>query len=102
VEELYSLLPLLAIVVLFWLLILRPAQKRQRQTAAMQAALQPGDRIMLSSGIFGTIVRLDDDRAGIRLAEGVEVEVIRAAIGGKDERSVAPEPGAEPGPTGGV
>ena len=82
--DLAAFLPLLAIAVLFWLMVIRPASRRQKETLRMQAGLQVGQRVMLASGIFGTIVSLTDDRATLAIATGVEVEVVRAAISGVD------------------
>lgn len=85
--ELASFLPLVAIALLFWLMVVRPASRRQKAVARLQADLQPGQRVMLSSGIFGTIRSLADDRAIIEIAPGAEVEVIRAAIGAVEQPS---------------
>ena len=79
--ELVSFLPLVAIAVLFWLMVVRPASRRQKELARVQSALQPGQRVMLSSGIFGTVTGLVDDRVRVEIAPGVEVEVVRPAIG---------------------
>jgi preprotein translocase subunit YajC len=84
--EYASLLPLLALLVLFWLLVIRPASRRQKAVQKMQAEVTVGQRVMLASGIFGTIQRLDDDRVHLEIAPGVEVEAMRAAISGVDER----------------
>ena len=93
--EIVSLLPLLAIVLLFWLMVVRPASRRQKDMVRLQQSLQVGQRVMLSSGIFGTIRSLTDDRARVELAAGVEVEVVRAAINAVDEPTAAPEPTVE-------
>lgn len=79
--ELVSFLPLVAIALLFWLMVVRPASRRQKQLARIQAELQPGQRVMLSSGIFGTVTSVVDDRVKVEIAPGVEVEVVRPAIG---------------------
>jgi preprotein translocase subunit YajC len=81
VSELASLLPLVAIALLFWLLIIRPASRRQKDQARMQSALNLGDRVMLTSGIFGTVTELADDRLEVEIAPGVVVTVARGAIG---------------------
>ena len=78
--ELVQLLPLVLIVLLFWVMVVRPASRRQKELARLQASLQPGQRVMLSSGIFGTIRSLTDDRARVEVASGVEVEVVRGAV----------------------
>ena len=82
--ELASFLPLIAIVALFWLLVIRPASRRQKNLSRMQSSLEPGNRVMLSSGIFGTIRRIVDDRVHVEIAPGVEIEVVRGAIGSVD------------------
>ena len=79
-DSLVSLLPIIGIALLFWLLIIRPASKRQKATAQLQASVQPGNEVMLSSGIFGVVENLDDDRVRLRVADGVTVQVARGAI----------------------
>jgi preprotein translocase subunit YajC len=92
VTELVSFLPLVAIALLFWLMVVRPASRRQKQLARIQSEVQPGQRVMLTSGIFGTVRSVTDDRVRVEIATGVEVEVVRPAIG-----SVEPAGGDEPG-----
>ena len=103
-SELASLLPLLAIAVLFWALMIRPAQRRQRELRQMQSSLAVGDEVMLTSGIYGVLRSLDDERISVELAPGVVVEVIRGAVGQKvsppaesstsepDEHDAGPDP----------
>ena len=79
--EYASFLPIVAIALLFWLMVVRPASRRQKAVARLQADLQPGQRVMLTSGIYGTIRSLADDRARVEIAPGTEIEVVRAAIG---------------------
>ena len=88
--ELVSVLPLVASAVLFWLMVVRPASRRQKQMARIQSALEPGQRVMLSSGIFGTVTGVVDDRVHVEVAPGVVIEVIRPAIGSVE---AADEPG---------
>jgi preprotein translocase subunit YajC len=81
VESLASLLPLVGIALLFWLLLIRPAQRRQRETLRMQSAIAVGDEVMLTSGIFGTVQAVVDDRFEVEIAPGVVVTVARGAVG---------------------
>jgi preprotein translocase subunit YajC len=92
VEGLAGLLPLVAIALLFWLLIIRPASRRQKDQVRMQSSLNLGDEVMLTSGIFGKVTELTDDRLMVDIAPGVTIRVARGAIG-----SVVPtdEPEAE-------
>lgn len=71
---------LAAMVLVFWLLIIRPQQRRQKATADMQGSLSLGDEVMLTSGLFGTIADLTDDRVMLEVAPQVTVKVARAAI----------------------
>jgi preprotein translocase subunit YajC len=80
VAELVSLLPIIAIALLFWLLIIRPQSRRSRALAELQSGLNPGDQVMLSSGVFGVVDTLTDERVHLRIAEGVTIEVARGAV----------------------
>jgi preprotein translocase subunit YajC len=73
-------LPLLLLVVIFWLLIVRPARARQRAFLQTQSELTSGDKVMLASGIFGEIVSIADDTAQLRIAPSTVIEVKRQAI----------------------
>jgi preprotein translocase subunit YajC len=90
--EIVSFLPLVAIALLFWLMVVRPASRRQKEVARLQAGLQVGQRVMLSSGVFGTVRSLTDERVRVEVAPGVELEVVRAAIGSL-EATETPETG---------
>lgn len=80
-EGIVSLLPLVAIALLFWLLIIRPASRRQKDQARMQSAINVGEQVMLTSGIFGTVTGMDDDRLSLEIAPGIVVSVARGAVG---------------------
>ena len=76
-----TLLPLIAIALVFWLLIIRPQSRRQRELRAMQSSLSVGDEVVLTSGIHGMVRGVDDDVAQVEVASGVTIRVARAAIG---------------------
>ena len=96
--QLASFLPLVAIALLFWVMVVRPASRRQKAVAQLQSDLQPGQRVMLSSGIYGTIHSLADDRARVEIAPGTQIEVARAAISVVDTPTAehAADPADEP------
>jgi preprotein translocase subunit YajC len=77
---LVELLPFAAIAAAFWLLIIRPSSVRRKAQAALVASLAPGQRIMTTAGVFGTLVSLDGDRASVEVAPGVVIEMLTAAI----------------------
>lgn len=91
-EALKAALPFVLLLVLFWLLVIRPTQRRQKALNLMRSRLKVGDRVILTSGIYGTIVAIDGDKTRLSLSEGVEVTVASAAIGSVEAASVeAPE-----------
>ena len=79
-NDVVAFLPLVAILALFWFMVMRPQQRRQREVVALQNSLEAGQRVMMSSGIFGTVVSITDDRARLQVAPGTEIEIARAAI----------------------
>jgi preprotein translocase subunit YajC len=96
VNDLAALLPLVAILALFWFMVIRPQQRRQKQVVALQQSIQVGQRVMMSSGIYGTMTSIVDDRARLEVAPGTVIEIARAAIAKVD--SPTHESGsAEPG-----
>lgn len=64
----------------FYFLLIRPQQKRTKQQQEMTNSLQPGTRVMLSSGVFGTIRHLGERQAIIEIAPGIEMTVIKQAV----------------------
>ena len=92
----YTTLIMIALMVFaFYFLILRPQKKRQQAIQATLNSLQPGSRVLLGSGLFGTIVSLGDRQAVLEISPGVELTVLKQAIvrtaTEADEDSVADE-----------
>lgn len=83
--DLAALLPLVAILALFWFMVIRPQQRRQKEVVSLQKSIQVGQRVMMSSGVFGTVVSLTEDRARLEIAPGTQIEIARAAIAKVDE-----------------
>src|SRR5215470_9950392 len=81
VVQLFPLLTLVALAVLFWLLLVRPQSRRQRELAHMQSTLEVGDEVMLTSGVYGMLRSLEEDVAQVEIADGVTIRVARGAIG---------------------
>ncbi len=79
-DWLAQLLFFAAIAAVFWLLLVRPNVRRQRQQVSMQESLQVGDQVMLTSGFYGTLRGLQDDRVEVELAPGTTVTVARGAV----------------------
>jgi preprotein translocase subunit YajC len=75
-------LPLILIMVIFYFLMIMPAQRRQKKVTQMLANLKNGDKVITNGGIYGTIVGLEDDALQLRIAEQVKIKVSRSAIAG--------------------
>ena len=79
---LVTFLPLVVIMVIFYVLLILPAQRRQKKTQGMLSALKTGDKVLTSGGIYGTIVGLEGEAVQLRIADQVKVKVARSAITG--------------------
>lgn len=80
-ELVSTLLPLIAIAAVFYLLIVRPQQRRARAARELRSALAPGDRVMLTSGIYATVRTIGGGtRATVEIAPGTVVEIETAAV----------------------
>ena len=77
---LLQFLPLGLIFVIFYFLLIRPARAKQKAMQSMLDALKPGDRVVTSSGMHGTVVALQDDIVQIRIAENVKVDFSKSAV----------------------
>lgn len=77
------ILPLFAVAMYF--LMIRPQKRRMREQSALQAALEVGDEVMLTSGVYGFITGFDEDHglAWIEVDDDVQLRVLRSAISGK-------------------
>jgi len=78
---LVSLLPFVLIIGVFYLLLIRPNQKRQSQWQDMLSKLKTGDRVTTSGGIRGVILSIKDDTIQLRVPpDNIKLEVVKSAI----------------------
>jgi preprotein translocase subunit YajC len=80
-----GLLPMLLIIGVFYVLLIRPQQKRQRELQETVASLKMGDRVVTTGGIIGTITTVRDTTFIIRSADKTMLEIRRSAVAGLDE-----------------
>jgi preprotein translocase subunit YajC len=64
----------------FWAIVMRPARVQQRRVAQLQADVAVGDEVIISAGIFGTVMALDDDRVQLQIAPGTVITVARQVV----------------------
>ena len=79
------MMPILLIILVFYFLIIRPQQKRQRQLQETIANLKIGDRIITSGGVIGVITTVRETSFLIRSADKTILEIARTSIAGIDE-----------------
>jgi preprotein translocase subunit YajC len=79
-----SFLPMILIIGVFYLLLIRPQQKRQRELQQTIAELKAGDRVVTTGGIIGTITTVRDTSLLIRSADKSILEIARSAVAGID------------------
>lgn len=75
-------LPLVAILAIFYFLLILPAQRQRKRTQEMLGALKSGDKVITTGGMYGTIVGIRDNVVQLRIADQVKVDVARNAIAG--------------------
>ena len=75
-----TIIPMVLMFGLAYLLLIRPIQKQRKEQQAMREALKAGDEVLTTGGLYGTISKLRDNRVHLRVADGVSVEVARAAV----------------------
>ncbi|HRY61452.1 MAG TPA: preprotein translocase subunit YajC, partial [Candidatus Fermentibacter sp.] len=78
--SLTSLLPIVAMVAIFYFLIIRPQQKQQKDLKSMRDALKKDDRIVTSGGIHGVVAAIKGEVVSVRIADGVKIDLDRSAV----------------------
>jgi preprotein translocase subunit YajC len=79
-QSLMNLLPLILMFVIFYFLLIRPQQKRQRAIQQMQANLKKGDKVITIGGLHGIIDSVDEDKVVIRAGDGSRLTYDRSAV----------------------
>ena len=79
-SPLMSFLPLIAIIGIFYFLIIRPQSKKQKETQRMLSALRKGDRVITVGGLHGVIQTIRENTVIVRVDENTKLEFNRAAI----------------------
>lgn len=81
--ELMRLMPLTLIFIVFYFLLIRPQQQRDKELEILRGGLQKGDRVLVGGGFLGTVVKIEGDKfVLVELTKGMSVKVLRSAIAG--------------------
>lgn len=79
-NPLTSLLPLVLIIVVFYLFMIRPQMKRQKDLKNYRESLQKGDKVVTTGGIYGKIADIKDQVVVIEIADNIRIKVDKSAI----------------------
>lgn len=82
-STLFAALPFILIFGLFYLLILRPQQRQNKQRDLLLKNLKRGDKVITSGGLHGRIINVEEEVITVEIAKGVNVQVSRANVSGK-------------------
>jgi preprotein translocase subunit YajC len=75
-----SFVPMLVVVLILYVLIIRPQQKQAKEHKAMVDNLKSGDRVLTQGGIYGTVAGMKGNVVQVKIADNVRVDVSRASI----------------------
>ncbi len=77
---LLGFLPLIAIFIIFYFLLIRPQSKRAKEHRAMVAALAKGDEVVTNGGVLGRVTEVGETFVTVEVAEGISIKVQRQAV----------------------
>lgn len=75
-----GLVPIVFMFVIFYVLLIRPQMRRQRQHESMVKTLKPKDKVVMSNGLYGTIVKVTDDDIVLEVSDKVHLRFQRSAV----------------------
>jgi preprotein translocase subunit YajC len=78
--QMMQIVLLVGMFALFYFLMIRPQQKRMKEHKAMITAVKRGDTVVLSSGVIGKVVRVEEAEVGVEIATGVTIKVVKTMI----------------------
>ena len=70
---------------IFYFVLIMPMKQKQKKLEEMTKTLKSGDKVVLSSGIFGTIVAVEDDAFALRIDQNTKIRVLKSAVAGRAE-----------------
>lgn len=82
----FQFIPLVLILGVFWFLIIRPQQKKKKEHLSMVDILKKGDKVVTNEGIFGTIIKVGDDRVTLEVSSKVQIQFERQQVARMDKK----------------
>jgi preprotein translocase subunit YajC len=74
------MIPMVLVFVIFYLLIIMPQRKKQKKHMEMVDQLKPGDRVITTAGIFGTIMGVQKDLIELKIASNTNIKITKSAV----------------------
>lgn len=78
--NLISFVPIILIFFVFYFLVIRPANKKQQEHEKLLGSIKKGEKIITSSGIFGTVMEVKENVMTIEIAPNVPIEILKTSI----------------------
>ncbi len=75
-----QLVPLLFVFLIFYVLMIRPQQRRMKEHQATIAAVKKGDQVVTAGGIRGKVVKVSDDEVEVEIAQGIKVRIVKSTL----------------------
>lgn len=86
-----AFVPLIFMFAIFYFLLIRPQQKKQKEQREMVANLKKGDRVITNGGIHGRITAVNDNTLTVEIADKVRVKVVRSNVSALSQPSLQPQ-----------
>jgi preprotein translocase subunit YajC len=93
---LQMIIPLAMVFAIFYFIVIVPSKRQQKKVQEFLDGLKVSDKIITTSGIWGTIMRLEEQNVQLQVADKVNIKVSRAAIGGYQGQPPVVETPAKP------
>jgi preprotein translocase subunit YajC len=93
-NPLAMMMPMLIIFAIFYFMLIRPQQRKEKERQKLIGGVKTGDRVIFSGGILGTVANVKDKTLVVKVADSVKVEILRGAVSNvldKDEKIGAEE-----------
>src|SRR5262245_17434737 len=89
-NPLVALLPFILIAVAMYFLLIRPQRRRMQEQRALASAIEEGDEVMTTAGIYGFVTAIDGDVIWLDIADGVDIRIARQAVSRRIPANDAP------------
>jgi preprotein translocase subunit YajC len=83
-------MPFVAMIAIFWFLILRPQMRQQKEHRNKIAAIKKGDQVLTGGGLLGKVTRVDDNYADVEIAQGIKVKALKSTIADVIDKTAEP------------